>query len=196
MPAMQRKQGYSGKEGAREVHIEKRMQQGQQITFKGQADEAPDTFPPTHLDDRKLLIKSNPGEAIKPDMELDECEETTVHDVKMEEELRREEQQHLRRHEAYDVDDDDEPSMPRVQCAQQIITTQIQQGTQDQIDKAKSYMVKRISGRRRFRKQERTAHPYRQHLLPGERRGIAEQKGEGIAQEEKTGKERGKGLFS
>ncbi|OMP00706.1 hypothetical protein COLO4_12443 [Corchorus olitorius] len=134
-------------------------------------------FALTHLDGRQLLIKSNPGEVIKPgqfkaindegmphhqrpfmkgrlfihfnvdfpesgafspekcrtletilpmraskqlaDMELDDCEETTLHDVNMEEELRRKEQQHHRRHEAYDEDDDDEPSMPRVQCAQQ-----------------------------------------------------------------------------
>ena len=131
-------------------------------------------FAVTHLDGRQLLIKSNPGEVIKPgqqkaindegmpqhnrpfmkgrlyikfnvdfpdsgflspdqcrlletilpqksskqltDMELDECEETTIHDVNMKDEMRRKQQQHY--HEAYD-DDDDEQSMPRVQCAQQ-----------------------------------------------------------------------------
>ncbi|KAK8504306.1 hypothetical protein V6N12_044840 [Hibiscus sabdariffa] len=58
----------------------------------------------SHLDGRQLLIKSQPGEVVKPDqfkaindegmpiyqrasiqltdMELDECEETTLHDVK------------------------------------------------------------------------------------------------------------------
>lgn len=50
------------------------------------------------------------------DMELDDCEETTLHDVNIEEEMKRKQQQHY--HEAYDEDDDDEP-MPRVQCAQQ-----------------------------------------------------------------------------
>ena len=133
-------------------------------------------FALTHLDGRQLLIKSNPGEVIKPgqykaindegmphhqrpfmkgrlfiqfnvdfpesgvfspeqcrtletilpmraskqlaDMELDNCEETTLHDVNIEEEMRRKEQQQHRHREAYD-EDDDEPSMPRVQCAQQ-----------------------------------------------------------------------------
>ncbi|XP_031396842.1 chaperone protein dnaJ 3-like [Punica granatum] len=140
-------------------------------------------FPLTHLDGRQLLIKSNPGEVIKPgqykaindegmpqhqrpfmkgrlyihfnvefpesgflsleqcrslekvlpppktgrslaDMEIDECEETTLHDVNMEEETRRQrQQQRQQRREAYDEDDDDDDdddsSMPRVQCAQQ-----------------------------------------------------------------------------
>ncbi|KAF7825214.1 dnaJ protein-like protein 1 [Senna tora] len=133
----------------------------------------------THLDGRQLLIKSNPGEVIKPGqykaindegmpyhgrpfmkgqlfiefsvdfpesgflppdqcrmlesvlppkksktltgMEVDECEETTLHDVNMEEEARRRRQQQF--HEAYDEDEDDdddeEASGPRVQCAQQ-----------------------------------------------------------------------------
>ena len=51
------------------------------------------------------------------DMELDDCEETTLHDVNIEDEMRRKKQQQQFQ-EAYD-DDDDEPSMPRVQCAQQ-----------------------------------------------------------------------------
>ncbi|XP_039141790.1 chaperone protein dnaJ A6-like [Dioscorea cayenensis subsp. rotundata] len=131
-------------------------------------------FALTHLDGRQLLIKSNPGEVVKPDqykaindegmphyqrpfmkgrlfihfnvefpdsgflspdqchvleatlaprtgspltaMELDECEETTLYDVSIEEEMRRKHQQH--QNEAYDEDDDDD-SGPRVQCAQQ-----------------------------------------------------------------------------
>ncbi|XP_061341924.1 chaperone protein dnaJ A6-like isoform X2 [Gastrolobium bilobum] len=131
-------------------------------------------FAVTHLDGRQLLIKSNPGEVIRPgqhkaindegmpqhnrpfikgrlfikfnvdfpdsgflspdqcqllekelpqktsnhlsDMELDNCEETTLHDVNIKEEMRRKKQQQYQ--EAYD-EDDDEPSMPRVQCAQQ-----------------------------------------------------------------------------
>ncbi|PON85568.1 Terminal organelle assembly protein [Trema orientale] len=46
------------------------------------------------------------------DMEVDECEETTLHDVNIEEEMRRKQQHHF--HEAYDDDDDDEPSASRV----------------------------------------------------------------------------------
>lgn len=129
-------------------------------------------FALSHLDGRQLLIKSNPGEVVKPgqfkaindegmphhgrpfmrgrlyiqfnvefpdsgvlsldqcrvletylpprpssrlsDMELDECEETTLYDVNMEEEMRRKQQQ--RQQEAYD---EDEGAAPRVQCAQQ-----------------------------------------------------------------------------
>ncbi|KAJ0770006.1 putative Heat shock protein DnaJ, cysteine-rich [Helianthus annuus] len=127
----------------------------------------------THLDGRQLLVKTNPGEIIKPDsykgindegmpqwqrpfmkgklvihfnvtfpetgvltpeqckvlktilpsggasaslsdMALDDCEETILHDVNMEEEMRRREFQ-----EAYIEEDDDEPGMPRVGCNQQ-----------------------------------------------------------------------------
>ncbi|CBI28261.3 unnamed protein product, partial [Vitis vinifera] len=90
-----------------EVIVEKGMQNGQKVTFPGEADEAPDTvtgdivfvlqqkehpkfkrkgddlfvehtlsltealcgfqFILTHLDGRQLLIKSNPGEVVKPD---------------------------------------------------------------------------------------------------------------------------------
>lgn len=130
-------------------------------------------FALTHLDGRQLLIKSNPGEVVKPgqykaindegmphyqrpfmkgrlyihfdvdfpdsgllsadkcrtlemilpprpsshlsEMELDECEETTLYDVNMEEEMRRKQQQ--QQQEAYD--EDEESAGPRVQCAQQ-----------------------------------------------------------------------------
>ncbi|XP_060169960.1 dnaJ protein homolog [Lycium barbarum] len=196
-----------------EVHVEKGMQNGQKITFPGEADEAPDTvtgdivfilqqkehptfkrkgedlfvdhtlsltealcgfqFILTHLDGRQLLIKSKPGEVIKPDqfkgindegmpvyqrpfmrgklyihfivefpdslspeqvkaleailpakpksqytdMELDECEETTLHDVNMEEEMRRKQ---AAQQEAYDEDDEMHGGRSeRVQCAQQ-----------------------------------------------------------------------------
>lgn len=51
------------------------------------------------------------------EMELDNCEETTMHDVNMDEEMRRKEQQ--QRQEAYDTDDDDEPNLHRVGCNQQ-----------------------------------------------------------------------------
>lgn len=50
------------------------------------------------------------------DMELDECEETTLHDVNIEEEMRRKQQQ---AQEAYDEDDDMHGGGQRVQCAQQ-----------------------------------------------------------------------------
>lgn len=50
------------------------------------------------------------------DMELDECEETTLHDVNIEEEMRRKQTQHQ---EAYDEDDDMHGGAQRVQCAQQ-----------------------------------------------------------------------------
>ncbi|KAH7541820.1 dnaJ protein homolog [Ziziphus jujuba] len=197
-----------------EVFVEKGMQNGQKITFPGEADEAPDTvtgdivfvlqqkehpkfkrkgddlfvehslslveslcgfqFVLTHLDGRQLLIKSNPGEVVKPDsykaindegmpmyqrpfmkgklyihftvefpdslkpeqvkaleailpprsastlsdMELDECEETTLHDVNIEEEMRRK-QQSQAHGEAYDDDEDMPGGAQRVQCAQQ-----------------------------------------------------------------------------
>lgn len=52
------------------------------------------------------------------DMELDECEETTLHDVNIEEEMRRKQQA---AHEAYDEDEDMHGGGggQRVQCAQQ-----------------------------------------------------------------------------
>ncbi|PHT28755.1 Chaperone protein dnaJ 2 [Capsicum baccatum] len=182
-----------------EVLVEKGMQNGQKVTFPGEADEAPETiigdivfvllqkehpkfkrkgddlfvehtltltealcsfqFVLTHLDNRQLLIKSQPGEVVKPDqfkaindegmpmyqrpfmrgklyihftvdfpesltpeqcknlkavlpprpkqqvsdMELDECEETTLHDVNIEDETHRKQQA---AQEAYDEDDD------------------------------------------------------------------------------------------
>ncbi|CAE6114106.1 unnamed protein product [Arabidopsis arenosa] len=127
----------------------------------------------THLDKRQLLIKSNPGEVVKPDsykaisdegmpiyqrpfmkgklyihftvefpeslspdqtkaieavlpkptkaaisdMEIDDCEETTLHDVNIEDEMKRKAQA---QREAYDDDEDEHPGgAQRVQCAQQ-----------------------------------------------------------------------------
>ncbi|GAB2218919.1 hypothetical protein Droror1_Dr00002152 [Drosera rotundifolia] len=197
-----------------EVVVEKGMQNGQKITFTGEADEAPDTitgdivfvlqqkenpkfkrkgddlfydhtlsltealcgflFVLTHLDNRQLIIKSQPGEVVKPDQfkaindegmpmhqrpfmkgklyiqfsiefpeslsleqskaveavlpprpsiplsntELEECEETTLHDVNIEEEMRRKQAQ--TQQEAYDEDNDMHGGgAQRVQCAQQ-----------------------------------------------------------------------------
>ena len=51
------------------------------------------------------------------DMELDECEETTMHDVNIEEEMRRKQAQ--AQQEAYDEDEDGHGGAQRVQCAQQ-----------------------------------------------------------------------------
>lgn len=49
-------------------------------------------------------------------MELDECEETTLHDVNIEDEMRRKQAQ---AQEAYDEDEDMHGGGQRVQCAQQ-----------------------------------------------------------------------------
>ncbi|KAM7472056.1 hypothetical protein LguiA_010239 [Lonicera macranthoides] len=131
-------------------------------------------FALTHLDGRLLLIKSNPGEVIKPDqskaindkgmpnykmpfvkgrlfiffnvdfpksgflspeksqifetilpssptnrlsdMALEDCKETILHDVDMEEEMRRKERKWQ---EVYDEDDDDMPDVHRMACNQQ-----------------------------------------------------------------------------
>ncbi|KAE8709000.1 Chaperone protein dnaJ 3 [Hibiscus syriacus] len=51
------------------------------------------------------------------DMELDECEETTLHNVNMEEEKRRKQAQQAQ--EAYEEDEDMHGGAQRVQCAQQ-----------------------------------------------------------------------------
>lgn len=65
---------------------------------------------------RKLEAILPPRSTSQPtDMELEECEETTLHDVNIDEEMRRR-PQHLRQ-EAYD--EDEESTGPRVQCAQQ-----------------------------------------------------------------------------
>lgn len=60
------------------------------------------------------ILPPKPGSQLS-DMELDQCEETTLHDVNIEEEMRRRQQQ--KRQEAYD--EDEEEAGPRVQCAQQ-----------------------------------------------------------------------------
>ncbi|KAH7536898.1 hypothetical protein FEM48_Zijuj03G0034800 [Ziziphus jujuba var. spinosa] len=98
----------------------------------------------THLDGKQLLIESQPGEVVKPDqikaindegdakvpetlhertsvqltdMEPDECEETTLHDVNIEEEMRRKQAQQAKK--AYVEDDDMHGGGQRVLCAQQ-----------------------------------------------------------------------------
>ncbi|KMZ62195.1 hypothetical protein ZOSMA_486G00130 [Zostera marina] len=197
-----------------EVFVEKGMQNGQKITFTGEADQAPDTltgdvifviqqkehpkfkrkgddlflehtlsltealcgfqYIVTHLDGRLLHIKSEAGEIIKPnqfksisdegmpihqrpfmkgnlyihfnvefpdslsldqckalegilpprtstapsDMEVEDCEEVNLHDVNIDEEMRR--KQEARAQEAYNEDEEDgHGGGQRVQCAQQ-----------------------------------------------------------------------------
>lgn len=62
----------------------------------------------------ETILPARPSKHLS-EMELDDCEETTLHDVNMDEEIRR--KQFQRQQEAYD--EDDEPSLPGVQCAQQ-----------------------------------------------------------------------------
>lgn len=50
-------------------------------------------------------------------LEIDECEETTLHNVNIEEEMRRKQAQQAQ--EAYDEDEDMHGGAQRVQCAQQ-----------------------------------------------------------------------------
>ncbi|KAI3968111.1 hypothetical protein MKW92_051838 [Papaver armeniacum] len=199
-----------------EVHVEKGMQNGQKIKFRGQADEAQTLtqgyslcgdsegsskfkrqgddlivehklsltealcgfqFALTHLDGRQLLIKTNPGKSSGPDSakavndegmpmyersfmkgklyikfnvefpepltaeqckafegvlparkspplkdtEINECEETTLHDVRIEEEIaRKQAQDEAQAREENDEDDDMHGGVPPgVQCAQQ-----------------------------------------------------------------------------
>ncbi|KAH7437138.1 hypothetical protein KP509_05G058000 [Ceratopteris richardii] len=63
----------------------------------------------------EAILPSKPSQEMT-DMELDECEETILQDVNMEEEMRRKQQQHM--HEAYE-EEEEAASGPRVQCAQQ-----------------------------------------------------------------------------
>ena len=79
--------------------------------------EFPDTgvLSPDQCRTLETILPPGPSKRLT-DMEVDECEETTLHDVNIEEEMRRKQQQQY--HEAYD-EDDEEPSMPRVQCTQQ-----------------------------------------------------------------------------
>jgi DnaJ homolog subfamily A member 2 len=73
---------------------------------------------PESLDQVKALETILPARPVSQltDMELDECEETTLHDVNIEEETRRRQQA---QQEAYDEDDEMHGGAQRVQCAQQ-----------------------------------------------------------------------------
>lgn len=75
----------------------------------------PGALSPAQCRSLEKILPPKPGSQLS-DMELDQCEETTLHDVNIEEEMRRRQQQ--KKQEAYDEDDDEE-AQPRVQCAQQ-----------------------------------------------------------------------------
>jgi len=77
--------------------------------------EFPDSLNPDQVKALEAVLPPKPSSQLT-DMELDECEETTLHDVNMEEETRRKQQQ---AQEAYDEDDDMPGGAQRVQCAQQ-----------------------------------------------------------------------------
>lgn len=68
------------------------------------------TFSPAQIAQLETILPPRP--AAPSSMEIDNCEETTLHDVNMEEEMRRKQQA---AQEAYEDDED----APRVQCAQQ-----------------------------------------------------------------------------
>jgi DnaJ-class molecular chaperone len=63
----------------------------------------------------EAILPPRPSSADMTDMELDECEETTLLDVNIEDEMRRKQQQ---QQEAYE-EDEESSGGPRVQCAQQ-----------------------------------------------------------------------------
>lgn len=77
--------------------------------------EFPDSLSPDQSKALEVVLPPRPTSKLS-DMELDECEETTLHDINMEEEMRRKQQQ---AQEAYDEDDDMPGGAQRVQCAQQ-----------------------------------------------------------------------------
>ncbi|KAF3796264.1 DnaJ protein-like protein 2 [Nymphaea thermarum] len=70
----------------------------------------PETLSPDQCRTLEKILPPRPGNQLT-DMELDECEETTLHDVNIEEEMRRKQQQQQQQQEAYD--EDDEASGPR-----------------------------------------------------------------------------------
>ena len=75
----------------------------------------PDSLGPEQIKALNAVLPPRPSMQLS-DMELDECEETTLHDVNMEEEMRRKQAQ---AQEAYDEDEDMRGGGQRVQCAQQ-----------------------------------------------------------------------------
>lgn len=76
----------------------------------------PDSLTPDQCKALEAVLPPKPAQKMT-DMELDDCEETTMYDVNIEEEMRRKQQQSSQ--EAYDEDDDMHAGGQRVQCAQQ-----------------------------------------------------------------------------
>lgn len=77
--------------------------------------EFPDSLNPDQIKALEAILPPKPTSRLT-DMELDECEETTLHDVNIEEEMRRKQQA---AQEVYDEDEDTHGGPQRVQCAQQ-----------------------------------------------------------------------------
>ena len=78
--------------------------------------EFPDSLSPDQVKALEGILPPKPQSQLT-DMELDECEETTLHDVNIEEEMRRKQ---AAQQEAYEEDDDMHGGgAQRVQCAQQ-----------------------------------------------------------------------------
>lgn len=75
----------------------------------------PESLSPEQVEALQRVLPQKPASQLT-EMELDECEETTLHDVNMEEEMRRKQQAQA---EAYDEDEDMPSGAQRVQCAQQ-----------------------------------------------------------------------------
>lgn len=78
--------------------------------------EFPDSLSPEQVASLEAVLPPRPSTQLT-DMELDECEETTLHDVNIEDEMRRKQQAQAQ--EAYEEDDDMPGGAQRVQCAQQ-----------------------------------------------------------------------------
>lgn len=78
--------------------------------------EFPDSLSPDQVTAIEAVLPAKTSPQKLTEMELDECEETTLHGVNMEEELRRRQQIPQ---EAYEEDDDMHGGAQRVQCAQQ-----------------------------------------------------------------------------
>ncbi len=77
--------------------------------------EFPDTLSPEQSKALETVLPPRTSVQLT-DMEVDECEETTLHDVNIEDEMRRKQAQ---AQEAYEEDDDMPGGAQRVQCAQQ-----------------------------------------------------------------------------
>lgn len=77
--------------------------------------EFPDTLSPEQCKALEAVLPARATTQLT-DMELDECEETTLHDVNIEEEMRRKQAQ---AQEAYEEDEEMPGGAQRVQCAQQ-----------------------------------------------------------------------------